>query len=44
VRVGDNHNDVDVKLEMDSNVFGKITGESGKEWVDPNSQGAGGGN
>jgi hypothetical protein len=42
VRVGDNNNDVDVKLEMVSKVFGKITGESGKEWVSPDSQGTGG--
>lgn len=42
MRVGDNNNDVDVKLEMDSKVFGKITGESGKAWVDPNSQATGG--
>ncbi|MEE9126027.1 MAG: hypothetical protein V3U11_02705 [Planctomycetota bacterium] len=42
MRVGDNHNDVDVKLEMVGKLFGKITGESGKEWVDPNGQGVGG--
>ncbi len=42
MRVGDKHEDVDVKLEKVGKLFGKITGESGKEWVDPNSQGVGG--
>ncbi len=42
MRVGNTDNDVTVKLELVGNLFGKITGESGKEWEDPNSQPVGG--
>ena len=42
MRVRDLEDDVNVTLTWDTKLFGKIRGESGKEWAKPNAQATGG--
>jgi len=38
VRVSENNSDAVVTMTYPGTIFGKITGASGKKWVDPNAQ------